>query len=591
MRIRSSSSPAATFLEPLESRRLLSGVTLITHGQGGSANGDVKTIADLIATRAGGAAQYVMTVSSDNLIGAKVTSFTHDASTPDIKSVSTGEMIIRLDWSDVKTAGTTSIGDAVSDYMVSHGLVEQQLHLAGPSRGASVVSNLAASLGTHGVWVDQVTYIDPVPAGGVVPGLGDFVDGPMKVTSNVQFADDYWRSDNNLATGFDGQPVNGAHNVSLNNTVQKNNAGDPHVGAGLYYIATVDPTGPLPPDARSSWFQGTADAPARNQTGYLFSRILGAPRPKDGVGVNFGGKAHRDGVDTSGPQWSNLADVAIVGGTQNSIAIGKAMSVAFRYGDADSKSTVSVYLDKDRNPYNGNTVLRLARRNFGTNAMGGAVLSGTTAYASPGTYYAYAVISDSSGHVRFAYAHDAVTLAAAPPTLKFASVSNGRIRATGTTGNDVISVTTDGKSLTLTRNGFTQILSLSGVSGLTLDGGDGNDILVIGNGVRNALLLGGGGNDLLVGADGDDNLQGGAGRDRLFGAAGDDRLSGGGGNDYFDAGSGADRLYGDAGDDILHGGSGSDHLTGGSGADTLFGDGGTDHAAQDPLDQLHDVLA
>ena len=247
-----------SFVEPLESRQLLSGVTLITHGQGGSAGGDVKTIADLIASRAGGAAQYVMTVSSDNLIGAKVTSFTHDASTPDIKSVSTGEMIIRLDWSDVKTAGTTAIASAVSDYMVSHRLVEQQLHLAGPSRGASVVSNLAADLGAHGVWVDQVTYIDPVPAGGVVPGLGDFVDGPTLadiqrlvgttraagLTQNVQFADDYWRSDDNIATGFDGQPVNGAHNVSLNNTVQKDNAGDPHVGAGLYYIATVDPTGP-----------------------------------------------------------------------------------------------------------------------------------------------------------------------------------------------------------------------------------------------------------------------------------------------------------------------------------------------------------
>ena len=49
--------------EPLESRRLLSGVTLITHGQGGSAGGDVARTADLIAGRAGGAAQYVMTVA------------------------------------------------------------------------------------------------------------------------------------------------------------------------------------------------------------------------------------------------------------------------------------------------------------------------------------------------------------------------------------------------------------------------------------------------------------------------------------------------------------------------------------------------
>ncbi|MEA2735785.1 MAG: hypothetical protein QOE14_2236, partial [Humisphaera sp.] len=264
-------------LESLEHRRLLSGVTLITHGQGGDAGGPVGLIADLIADRAGGAAQYVMKVGDDGILGAKVTSFTKDAGSPDIKSVSTGEMIIKLDWSDVNVAPTPTIAAAVADYMTKNGLVEQELHLAGPSRGASVVSNLAASLGERGVWVDHVTYIDPVPAGGVVPGLGDFVDGPMRVTENVIFADDYWRSDNNIATGFDGQPVDGAHNVSLNNTVQKDNAGDPHVGAGLYYIATVDPSGTLPPGAKSSWFTGSNLH--RDQTGYLFSRIVGGARP------------------------------------------------------------------------------------------------------------------------------------------------------------------------------------------------------------------------------------------------------------------------------------------------------------------------
>src|SRR5207249_11990855 len=127
-------------------------------------------------------------------LGAKVDSFTKDAGSPDISSVSTGEMIIKLDWSDVKTLPTTATAAAVSDYMLSHELVEQELHLAGPRRGASVFSNLAAAFAKRGVWVDQVTYIDPVPANVNIPGVGDLGDGPMRVTQNVKFADDYWRS-------------------------------------------------------------------------------------------------------------------------------------------------------------------------------------------------------------------------------------------------------------------------------------------------------------------------------------------------------------------------------------------------------------
>jgi hypothetical protein len=127
-----------------------------------------------------------------------------------------------------------------------------------------------------------------------------------------------------------------AHNVNLSAIVDPDNAGDPHVGAGLYYIATVDPDGALPPGARAAWFQG--DRLARNETGYLFSRIIGGARPKDGVHPDFGGTAHRDGVDGEGSQWANVHDVALVGG-ESSVAAGKTIRVSMRYGDADSAST------------------------------------------------------------------------------------------------------------------------------------------------------------------------------------------------------------------------------------------------------------
>src|ERR1051326_836389 len=192
--------------ESLEKRRLLSGLTLITHGQGGDAGGDVARAANLVAQRAGGAVQYVMTVTSDNGV-PKVTSFTHDSSTP--SSTTNGEVIVRLDWSDVKISSTSLIADAVADFMVGRNLkggplVEQELALGGPSRGASIMSSLAERFGTHGIWVDQVTYLDPVP----IPLL----DESMMVTENVIFADNYWRSDGNpFNTDFDGQAVDGAH--------------------------------------------------------------------------------------------------------------------------------------------------------------------------------------------------------------------------------------------------------------------------------------------------------------------------------------------------------------------------------------------
>src|SRR3954471_11461990 len=94
-------------VEPMESRRLFSGVTLITHGQGGDAGGTVADTANLIAARAGGAAQYVMTVVGDAFAGGRVQSFVKDAGSPSLDDVPTGEMIIKLDYSAVSSLPTT----------------------------------------------------------------------------------------------------------------------------------------------------------------------------------------------------------------------------------------------------------------------------------------------------------------------------------------------------------------------------------------------------------------------------------------------------------------------------------------------------
>lgn len=72
-----------------------------------------------------------------------------------------------------------------------------------------------------------------------------------------------------------------------------------------------------------------------------------------------------------------------------------------------------------------------------------------------------------------------------------------------------------------------------------LDGGPGNDVLVVG-GDRFAELEGGRGHDVLRGTGGEQFLVGGPGRDRLFGGAGPDTLIGGSGRDTGDGGLGDD---------------------------------------------------
>uniref|UniRef100_UPI003CFE5BED type I secretion C-terminal target domain-containing protein n=1 Tax=Agarivorans sp. TaxID=1872412 RepID=UPI003CFE5BED len=72
---------------------------------------------------------------------------------------------------------------------------------------------------------------------------------------------------------------------------------------------------------------------------------------------------------------------------------------------------------------------------------------------------------------------------------------------------------------------------LVGVHGKSIDGGDGDEVLV-GN-QHNNTLSGGGGDDALVGYAGDDHLDGGEGADLLIGGQGNDILTGGDDSDMF----------------------------------------------------------
>jgi Ca2+-binding RTX toxin-like protein len=136
---------------------------------------------------------------------------------------------------------------------------------------------------------------------------------------------------------------------------------------------------------------------------------------------------------------------------------------------------------------------------------------------------------------------------------------------------------------------------------VTLNGGDGDDVLTGGQG--NDTLNGDAGNDTLRGTGGADTFSGGAGTDtvtysgrtfgvsasidgiandgspgesdnvlpdveNLVGTSGADALTGSDASNSLDGGPGNDTLAGAGGDDALIGGAGSDALAGGSGLDT-----------------------
>ena len=97
--------------------------------------------------------------------------------------------------------------------------------------------------------------------------------------------------------------------------------------------------------------------------------------------------------------------------------------------------------------------------------------------------------------------------------------------------------------------------------GVCVEGGKGNDTLIV-NSVTDlpVTLHGGPGRDLLSGGAADDVLDGGKGNDFLLGNEG---------NDTLDGGAGKDQLFGGAGHDSLSGGAGTDAVTGGDGADAF----------------------
>lgn len=142
----------------------------------------------------------------------------------------------------------------------------------------------------------------------------------------------------------------------------------------------------------------------------------------------------------------------------------------------------------------------------------------------------------------------------------------GVLQIVGTPGNDVLTVSRSGSQLRLVSNFLSprnQTIPSASVSSLNISMGDGRDLVNIVATVTQPVTIDGG--------DGNDLLNAGGGRSVLLGGAGNDLLSAGQGSAVLVGGEDNDLLFGGGQRDVLIGGGGSDILNGGGNEDILIG--------------------
>ncbi len=153
--------------------------------------------------------------------------------------------------------------------------------------------------------------------------------------------------------------------------------------------------------------------------------------------------------------------------------------------------------------------------------------------------------------------------------LSTVTFTSGKIRIEGTSGNDVVHVAKFSKSQgqVIDNGNVALTFNLNAVSGISFNGGNGNDLITIGRVNIKSYLVGGAGNDSLSCSEGaaSDTILGGNGSDYLYGGGGIDSLIGGAAGDTILGGSGNDTiipLSEQNTDDFISGGAGFDTVNG-----------------------------
>lgn len=430
------------------------GVTIITHGFSGNADGWVLYMAGSIPGHpqfpGTNVVCYEMTITDNN--GFVVTSRKVAGGHP--TNDFSAEIVIKLDWGALagffNQYDTYEVARGIVPRLLQPGfipelgnraLAELPLHLIGHSRGGSLVCEMSYLLGTNGVWVDQVTTLDPHPVN--QDGNSDplfVVDAPLRVYDNVLFADNYYQEFGGYP---DGQFMPSSYNREF--TALPGGYSSAHSDTHLWYHGTIELGDPafdgeasLQASDRTVWF--TSYEVSGMRAGFYYGRLgrgnrlsldqpngVGTDRVIDGYNQKWflgtGGVNNRTALATNNGTWPSLIRMNLAG--TNLMAQGQSNEVTVYYQWAratTSSASVSVYLDDDFNPYNGNeqlvrevSVPGTTRNDIGLSDLDINVGATNT---TPGVHSIYGKIT-ANGRTRYLYAPELLTVFSSfqPPRL------------------------------------------------------------------------------------------------------------------------------------------------------------------------------
>jgi pimeloyl-ACP methyl ester carboxylesterase len=422
---------AGSLAAALASSALAGGVTIVTHGF----NADmtwVNAMADAIARRAGTPGvnvtrvNLVVTQGPSSLIVTQASIAVAPEAT-----FTTGEFVVALDWTAIDgfqrgtpqpdvgedATPTQTVAQAVFNYLQTwnyggRSVLAQPFHVIGHSRGGALVASLARTMGESGVWVDQLTTLDPVP-------VGLFGDAAARVVSTVVFADNIWQ---NVAAPS-GSSLAGAFNQQMGNLGSGN-----HSLIHTYYYGTIDPLATGDGECSSCinpvWYTADVDTKPRAQSGFWYSRLAGLGGGGDRTGTQartgllntLGGTATvgtggRLAITTAQPAWPNVFQVQT---DKTTLAFGESNTTDFYYQSTGAGVQVSVYADDDRNPATGGTLLGTASFGAAANPTFASVPWTITPAARAEPYNIYVAITGASGRTRFDFDPVGVTVTSPP---------------------------------------------------------------------------------------------------------------------------------------------------------------------------------
>ena len=368
-----------------------------------------------------------------------------------------GETVIKLKWTDLDAwdgpgggRSTELIAEIACNALMSPLIapafggtlpVCSPIHLIGHSRGGSLVGALAEKLGEYGLWIDQVTFLDPHPID-LLSGDDDWMDNEgLFVPGNVIFADNYYRyrlypGEPSLDPG--GELVEGASQIRLkesyfDGTLWQDDDGEDlgyknkreHSDVHAWYRGTIPDSDSFPsnglalePDAgfrvTSDWYVADAyedgiERP-RETVGYAYSLVAngGKNRPYEGLHPGVGGSEQRKSFE---PKYSDNAvnNVGYISLQSTSVQAGNTFQAEYRYQSWTLDFGVAFYLDNNQNPYDDGDIAFLGGRSHGVSeVMAGKDYPITLSIPDgqePGTYYVYAKTTGSTTP-RYFYAYE-----------------------------------------------------------------------------------------------------------------------------------------------------------------------------------------